>query len=118
MAAVTFDTLKFVKTLEAAGVSAPQAEAISSAVRDAHETAEVATKRDLHELELRMDTRFERMQGKLNTMHGELKTIRGEFRGMENRILLKVGGMLAATFALTLTGVGILLAFFGHFGHS
>jgi hypothetical protein len=54
MSAVTFDTLQFVKTLEAAGVSAPQAEAIATAVKDSHETAELATKSDLRELELRM----------------------------------------------------------------
>ena len=54
MAAVTFDTLKFVKTLEAAGVSASQAEAIATAVRDSHDAAELATKSDLRELELRM----------------------------------------------------------------
>ncbi|WP_041742275.1 hypothetical protein [Collimonas fungivorans] len=52
MSAVTFDTLKFVKTLEAAGLPAPQAEAISNAVKEAHESAEVATKADLRELEL------------------------------------------------------------------
>lgn len=61
MATVTFDTHKFIKTLEAAGLPEAQAEAISIAVRDAHETAEVATKADirdldfaLRELELRM----------------------------------------------------------------
>ncbi|MDR2155169.1 MAG: CCDC90 family protein [Burkholderiaceae bacterium] len=54
MSAVTFDTPKFVRTLEAAGVAGPQAEAIASAVRDSHETAELATKSDLRELELRM----------------------------------------------------------------
>jgi len=54
MAAVTFDTLKFVKTLQAAGLDAPQAEAIASAVRDSHDAADIATKADLRELELRM----------------------------------------------------------------
>ena len=54
MAVVTFDTLKFVKTLEAAGVPPQQAEAMSAAVRDSHETAELATKGDLRELEMRM----------------------------------------------------------------
>jgi len=47
MATVTFDTLKFVKSLESAGVPAGQAEAISVAVRDAHATADVATKGDI-----------------------------------------------------------------------
>jgi hypothetical protein len=54
MAAVTFDTLKFVKTLQAAGVSVSQAEAIATAVRDSHDSAELATKSDIRELELSM----------------------------------------------------------------
>jgi len=54
MTTVTFDTLKFVKTLQAAGVSVTQAEAFASAVRDSTESADVATKADLRELELRM----------------------------------------------------------------
>jgi hypothetical protein len=40
--------------LEAAGVPPQQAEAMSAAVRDSHETAELATKGDLRELEMRM----------------------------------------------------------------
>jgi len=47
MGAVTFDTLKFVKTLKKAGVPEDQAEAFSTAVRDSHEIAELATKADL-----------------------------------------------------------------------
>lgn len=35
MSSVTFDTLKFVKRLEAAGMAAPQAEAFAEAFRDA-----------------------------------------------------------------------------------
>ena len=54
MATVTFDTLKFVDTLRDSGMDEKQAKAISEAVKQAHETAEVATKRDLQELELRM----------------------------------------------------------------
>jgi len=47
MATVTFDTLKFVKTLEAAGVSAPQAEAFAAAVQDSSNAADLVTKKDL-----------------------------------------------------------------------
>jgi len=54
MATVTFDTHKFIKTLEAAGVPESQAEAFSTAVRESHEAAELATKADLRELELRL----------------------------------------------------------------
>jgi len=52
--AVTFDTLKFVQTLESAGVARDQAAAIAAAVRDSHDAADTATKGDLRELELRL----------------------------------------------------------------
>jgi len=54
MAALTFDTLKFTETLEKAGVQREQASAIATAVRDAHETADIPTKSDLREMELRI----------------------------------------------------------------
>jgi hypothetical protein len=82
MTAVTFDTLKFVRTLEAAGLASKQAEAISFAVRDAQEAVEVATKTDLRELELRIDARLERIQGDL--------------RALESRMTVKFGSMLVA----------------------
>ena len=50
MSAVTFDTLKFVKTLESAGFNAQQAEAIAQAQQNAiSESAELilATKNDV-----------------------------------------------------------------------
>ncbi|MDP2804562.1 MAG: hypothetical protein Q8O24_01345 [Gallionellaceae bacterium] len=47
MSTVTFDTLKFVKTLEASGINASQAEAIASAYREASADQELVTKKDL-----------------------------------------------------------------------
>ena len=47
MSTVTFDTLKFVKTLEASGIDAKQAEAMAAAYRDAANDQELVTKRDL-----------------------------------------------------------------------
>ena len=46
MSTITFDTLKFVKTLKSSGMSEDQAEAIANAVRDAQET-QLVTKYDL-----------------------------------------------------------------------
>ncbi|BBE09585.1 Uncharacterized protein MCB1EB_1424 [Mycoavidus cysteinexigens] len=51
MGAVAFDTLQFVETLKDAGVPEAQAKAFSIAVRNSHETAELATKADLREYE-------------------------------------------------------------------
>jgi len=50
MSAVTFDTLKFVETLEQAKLPREQASAIAAAVRDAQLTTDVATKADLANL--------------------------------------------------------------------
>jgi len=72
MATVTFDTHKFVKTLEEAGVPELQAEAFSTAVRESHEAAELATKGDLRELELRLDTRFGHIDTRFEKVHGEM----------------------------------------------
>ncbi len=47
MTTVTFDTLKFVETLEEAGVPEAQAKAMARAFSAAHESAELATKNDL-----------------------------------------------------------------------
>jgi hypothetical protein len=64
MATITFDTLKFVKQLKAAGFAEDQAEALSEAFKDSQETtiSDLATKSDLKELEIRIN--------------GELKLIR------------------------------------------
>jgi len=47
MSTVTFDTLKFVETLERAGVAREQASAFATAVRDAQNSADTATKGDI-----------------------------------------------------------------------
>ena len=68
MTTITFDTLKFVKKLEAAGIAPVQAEALSDAVRDTYDSAELATKSDLRELELRIDSRFEKVLGEMTLL--------------------------------------------------
>jgi len=75
--ALTFDTLKFVETLERANVSREQASAIASAVRDAHDAADVATKGDLRELEHRMETRFAKVDGELKLHRALLSAVLG-----------------------------------------
>jgi len=57
MVSITFDTLKFVKRLKAAGFGEDQAEALSDAFKESQETsiADLATKSDLKELGLKFD---------------------------------------------------------------
>jgi len=98
MATVAFDTLKFVKTLKEAGVSEPQAEAFSTAVRESHEAADLATKADLREVETNlhheisdlrkdMDARFAGMDSKLEKL--------------ELRMTIKLGSIVVALGAFT-----------------
>jgi len=68
MSAVTFDTLKFVETLEAAQISGEQARAIATAVRDVQHAADVATKGDLHALETRLDAKIDKVDTKLDML--------------------------------------------------
>ncbi|MBF0309350.1 MAG: DUF1640 domain-containing protein [Magnetococcales bacterium] len=76
MNTITFDTLKFTRTLRNAGIAESQAEAIAQALREAQGEAELATKADLRELEY--------------------------------RLIIKLGGMIAAAVAVTAALVKLL----------
>ncbi|MDK9719892.1 MAG: CCDC90 family protein [Rhodospirillales bacterium] len=54
MTTIAFDTLKFVQTLEKAGVPPPQAEAFAEALKQAQSESELATRSDLRETEERI----------------------------------------------------------------
>lgn len=47
MAATTFDTHRFIRKLQDAGIDEKQAEAFADAMRDAQDGADLATKKDL-----------------------------------------------------------------------
>jgi t-SNARE complex subunit (syntaxin) len=72
MAQVFFDTLKFVKTLETAGLPAAQAEAISSAVKDSHEAVDVATKRDLEDVRKDIESRFAKTDSEIANVRKDM----------------------------------------------
>ena len=65
MATITFDTHKFIRKLESAGFSTDQAEAVANGFRDASGEDELASKRDIRELELKIESRFEQVKGEL-----------------------------------------------------
>lgn len=65
MAAITFDTLKFVTKLKDSGLSESQAVAITEAFKEAHGEAEVATKADIRELELKFEARMSETKAEL-----------------------------------------------------
>lgn len=72
MTSIPFDTLKFVETLETAGIDREKAKAISVAVRDSHEAVDVATKRDLDDLRKDMNARIDKLSLQLTVRLGSL----------------------------------------------
>ena len=86
MATITFDTLKFVRKLESAGFSMDQAEAVADAFRDASGEAELASKRDIRELELKIESLFEQVKGELTL----IKWMLGIMLGGVMALVLKV----------------------------
>ena len=75
MGALIFDTLRFTRTLEKAGVPTEQAEAISTAFKEASGEAELATKRDIEKVEhqiARLSDKVDKESGLVKWMMGIL----------------------------------------------
>ena len=83
MTTITFDTLKFVQTLRQSGVEEKQAEAIAVAVRETHDSAELATKHDI-------------------------ETLRRDIRESEMRMTIKMGAFMSAAVGIIVALVKLL----------
>lgn len=72
--AITFDTLKFAKTLKAEGINPEHAEAMSAALNDAFQSAEqgLATKSDLTTAKAELKAEIARLEGKIETVKFDL----------------------------------------------
>ncbi|MBF0625294.1 MAG: DUF1640 domain-containing protein [Magnetococcales bacterium] len=94
MIAITFDTLKHVKILKAAGFTDQQAEGLSEAQALVFEKSfeDIATKRDLRELEVRLDAKLEK---ELSPIRVELAKIHGELATLRWGMAVIVGGVVA-----------------------
>ncbi|WGM01742.1 hypothetical protein [Arsenophonus nasoniae] len=112
MGQVAFDTLKFVETLEDAGLPKDQAKAISLAVRESHEAVDVATKRDLEDVRKDMVARFEKNEAQISDVRKDLSVeisnvrkdlssdialVRKDVEHIANGLLLKLGGVIVVT---------------------
>ncbi len=83
MSAVAFDTLKLARKLrDTAHMSQEQAEGIADALAEAMSGAELATKGDLRELELKMDGRFdalgERVERRAAESDGKIQAVKSD----------------------------------------
>jgi hypothetical protein len=92
MTAITFDTHKFVVRLKEAGLPEMQAEAIADAFRDAQGEAELVTKQDIQNLEIRFDA--------------ELRT---RIKELEATLLKWVVGLLIAQTAVLIAAARIFV---------
>ena len=101
MAAVTFDTHKFIKTLEAAGMPIAQAEAMSVAVRESHDATDLATKADLRACESGMRFDLKRLEQRLDARIDQSEArLDSKIDKLELRMTIKLGTMLVAAVGL------------------
>nr|VFK15227.1 MAG: hypothetical protein BECKLPF1236B_GA0070989_10742 [Candidatus Kentron sp. LPFa] len=75
MATTTFDTLRFVKTLQESGVPDIQAEAISRAFKDAQHESEFATKADIREIKSEIHALDNKIEGKFGALDSKMNLI-------------------------------------------
>lgn len=115
MSAVAFDTLKLARKLrDTAQMTQVQAEGVADALAEAMSGAELATKSDIREIELRINNRLDQIDGRLEAvnerMDSRLEAVneRIERRAAETEgrlikwligigatSILSIGGMLA-----------------------
>lgn len=93
MPTIVFDTYAYIKKLQAVGFTeeqaAAQAETFASLIDE-----QLATKRDLKELEM--------------ALRREIEDVRRDMKEMEMRIIIKLGAMMAASIAVVATLVKLL----------
>jgi len=90
MPVVAFDTLKLAERLQAGGFTQEQARTAALAFADTVMAADVTTKADLRESEERIKTELK----------AETSDIRSELKLLEQRVIIKLGGM-----AVVITGI-------------
>lgn len=121
MSTMAFDTHAMVKQLQQRGFAEPQAEAIIEVMGDLRQESlqTSATKSDLRELEVRLDSRFSATKSDLRDLESRLDSrfsgTQSDLRELELRldsrfkdIQLRLGSMIMA-----LGGVLIAVKFFG-----
>ena len=110
MNAPAFDTLKLAKKLEDAGFTTAQAQGAAAALAETF-GEDLATGRDIQDLESRLDLRFKEVEVRIRdvetSLRAEIQAVRADMRDLENRMTIRLGTMLAA--AIVLMGAMIRL---------
>ena len=106
--AATFNTLNFTRRLKAAGVPAAQAEAFADALSE-DAMGELATKSDLAEMRRDLSDQITATKADIAEVRRDLveqgKDIRAEMRDLENRLVIKLGGIMAVIAGLLFAGL-------------
>ena len=106
MGAVAFDTLKLARKLrDSAEMTQIQAEGVADALAEAMSGAELATKSDIRELELKMDARFTEIAGQFKETDARFEAVleRIDRRAAESDTRLQA--LKTAQFRWLFTGV-------------
>ena len=106
---MTFDTLTYAKKLQEAGVPPEQAEAHAGALKELVED-NLATKRDLKELEAALRHEIELVRQEIELLRGELKQ---NIELVRRDILVKLGGIVVAGVTVLAAMIGVVIAMIG-----
>jgi len=106
---MAIDTLKVAKRLREAGFTEPQAEAVTAAVQEGTEGADLATKADIAELRTELkaeiaDLRSELRQGELR-LEAKIEAVRSDIAAVKADILNRVFGMILGALVVNIIAV-------------
>ena len=101
------DTLQVSKDLQAASFTPTQAEALAKLLRDRQEAdlTQLATKGDLEQLRTAMKGDLEQLRA---ATKADISDLRSELVMLEQRLTIKLGGMLALAVGITTALVKLL----------
>lgn len=130
MGQVAFDTQEFVEKLENSGLNREQAKAITLVVRESHEVADLATKRDLEDVRKDMEHRFEKneaqmqaqfektdakiddvrkdMEHRFEKVEAQILDVRKDISMISKDLLFKLGALMVTLFGMTVAAIKFL----------
>lgn len=109
-----FNSLRYTKDLEEAGVPRKQAEAHVGIMSDMM-ASHFVTSQDLKDLRFEMNSKFKDAHNEVESlrieMQSEFRNVRQEMQNLEHRLTIKVGTMMATMLGLAVTIVTLLIKF-------